>query len=105
MKPKYCMVLTTVNSDVVKKAVIEAILKKRLAACIQCLNIQSSYVWDGKIREDNEQLLIMKTTKAGYAELEKTICQHHDYDVPQVIQVPITDGFDPYLSWIDNSTR
>lgn len=104
MAAEYCVVLTTVNSDSVKKAVIEAVLEKNLAACIQCLPIESSYVWEGEICQDKEMLLIMKTTKANYPQLEQTICQQHNYEVPQVVQVPITDGFDPYLSWVGAST-
>ncbi|WP_338405556.1 divalent-cation tolerance protein CutA [Vibrio hannami] len=99
------MVLTTVNSDSIKKTIIESVLEQKLAACIQSIPIHSHYIWDGSVQEDHEQILILKTQKALYSKIESLICDLHNYDVPQIVQVPFTDGFNPYLSWIEQSTQ
>ncbi|WP_375749856.1 divalent-cation tolerance protein CutA [Vibrio sp. HN007] len=105
MTDPFCMVLTTVNCDSTKNTIIESLLKNKLAACIQVLPIHSHYIWDGKVQEDNEQLLIIKTQKGLFNELESVIQSLHDYDVPQIVQVPITNGLNPYLCWIEESTK
>lgn len=104
MQQQFCMVLTTVNSESVKKTIIEQVLAQGLAACIQTFPIQSCYIWEGKVCEDEEQLLVIKTTTDCYPRLEETIVNHHNYEVPQVVQVPFSNGFQPYLNWIKEST-
>jgi len=105
MSGQFCITLTTTNNAANTKQIIDAVLNKGLAACIQTMPIQSHYVWKGEVCCDDEILLIMKTKKACYAELEQVIVEHHDYETPQVVQVPFTEGFNPYLSWIEENTR
>ncbi len=100
---QYCMVLTTVNSESIKKDLLAAILERKLAACIQTIPIHSHYMWEGKVCEDSEQLLILKTEIRLYSEIEKCITDLHNYDVPQIVQVPFINGFDPYLTWISKN--
>ncbi|MEF1289601.1 divalent-cation tolerance protein CutA [Vibrio sp. M260118] len=105
MSGQYCIVLTTVNNDENCKRIIQAVLEKGLAACIQTMPIQSHYVWQNQLCADKETLMIMKTKKACYAELEQIIAAEHDYEVPQIVQVPFVEGFNPYLAWIEENTR
>ena len=101
----FCMVLTTTNRLENAQLMIQALLSKYLAACIQTLPIQSHYRWNGGICCDDEILLIIKTREACYAELEQEIVRLHPYQVPQIVQIPITEGFDPYLFWISLHTQ
>ncbi len=105
MTEKYCVVLTTCSDPTIKQNLIDQLLKQELAACIQVMPIESHYVWEEKVCQDNEWLLVIKTMAKLYPVVEKTIVEHHDYDVPQVIQLPITDGFNPYLAWISATTQ
>tara|TARA_Y100001960_G_C14666223_1_gene823464 strand:+ start:999 stop:1319 length:321 start_codon:yes stop_codon:yes gene_type:complete len=105
MSGQFCITLTTTNTDKNKSELIEAILSKGLAACIQTMPIQSHYVWKGEVCSDDEILLIIKTKKACYAELEQVVVEAHEYEVPQVVQVPFVEGFNPYLTWIEENTR
>lgn len=104
-KNNYCMVLTTVNNQQVKQDIIQRLLEKRLAACIQVMPIESHYLWQEKICQDSEELLIIKTESCRYPEIESAISQLHDYDVPQIVKLPFSDGFNPYLSWISASVK
>ena len=104
MEHEFCVVLTTTNSKMVKQRLIDIILLNKLAACIQTVPIESYYVWEGEVCNDNEILLSIKTQTKHYKKLVDLIEKHHDYDVPQIIQIPIVEGFDPYLSWIKSNT-
>lgn len=94
------MVLTTVANTEQADKLINAVLENRLAACVQTQTIGSHYVWDGKVCNDQEVLLIIKSTNEAYARLERTIVAYHDYEVPQIVAVPIEAGYRPYLNWL-----
>ncbi len=103
MGNEFCIVLTTTNNEAVKQHLVDIILSNKLAACIQTMPIESHYVWEGTVCDDKEILLSIKTQTKHYKKLVDLIEEHHDYDVPQIIQVPIVKGFEPYLSWIKNT--
>lgn len=96
----YCVVMTTFADDENGKRIIETLISKRLAACVQVVPIQSYYHWDGKVNCDAEKLVLIKTRESLYAQVEETIVSMHAYDTPQVTQIPIKNGFPPYLDWI-----
>lgn len=62
------------------------------------------YRWEGAIRTDQEWRVLYKTTAERYPELEAHIKAHHDYDTPEIIATPVTDGSGAYLSWIGAET-
>lgn len=101
----HCMVLTTTNSQESANRLIDALFDAGLAACIQTMEISSHYLWEGKRRQDKEVLLIIKTLSRHYTEVETVITASHPYEIPQIVQVPFSAGFNPYLSWIEESVR
>ncbi|ROV57703.1 divalent-cation tolerance protein CutA [Vibrio ponticus] len=105
MENEFCIVLTTTNSDDNKKLIIESLLGRQIAACVQTMPIESHYIWEGKVCSDNEFLLIIKSTQSCYQQVEKCIVELHNYEVPQVVKLPFVDGFNPYLSWLKENTR
>ncbi len=104
MSNQFCIVLTTTNDEQIKQQLINSLLSNHLAACVQTMPINSHYVWCGEVCHDEEALLIIKTQVSLYAEVSETIVNYHNYDVPQIVQVPIVDGFNPYLAWIEANT-
>ena len=73
----------------------------RQAACVQVLGpVQSTYRWEGQVEQAQEWLLLAKTTVAGYAALEQAIRQSHPYQVPEILAVPVTAGYQAYLEWV-----
>ena len=75
-----------------------------LAACVQILpEMESVYRWEGKIERASEVLLLVKTTRAKFAELEKEVRALHSYDTPEIIAVPVITGSAPYLEWLKRS--
>ena len=103
---KYLLVMTTVPDIEVGQIIAEKIIEERLAACVTLQATgQSLYWWQGKITQDQELTLFIKTKKESYPVLEEKIRQIHPYDTPEVIALPVFAGSKDYLRWIDNETR
>lgn len=99
---EYIQVLTTVETYEDAEKIAQALLNKRLAACIQIIGpITSLYWWEEKIEKATEYLLLIKTKKDLYKKLERTIIEVHPYKVPEIMASPVTDGNPEYLKWID----
>ena len=72
-----------------------------LAACVQILpEIESVYRWQGKIERQPEVLLIVKTTRAKFADIEREVRALHSYETPEIVAIPIVTGSAPYLEWL-----
>jgi len=82
----------------------EMLVGAHLAACVQILpEIESVYRWQGKIERSSEVLLIVKTTREKFDELEREVRALHSYDTPEIVAVPIVTGSAPYLEWLVKS--
>ena len=102
------IVLISVPSEETASHIARILVEQKLAACVNIVpGLKSVYRWEGEITEDNELLLIVKTSFARYAELEKRVVELHPYDTPEVVCVNITAGFEKYLSWVacETSTK
>jgi periplasmic divalent cation tolerance protein len=101
----YAVVLTTCSNEEDAKKIINALLEKKLAACIQLFPINSYYSWKGEVCNDNEVALLVKCNRNHYAEIEETILANHTYELPEIILLPINGGLDKYLGWIDEVSK
>ena len=82
-----------------------ALVEQKLAACVNILGAcQSLYRWEGKIETAREVPLIIKTTRARYAEVETFIRSSHVYAVPEIIVLPVEQGLPAYLDWVRAET-
>ena len=102
---KFSIIMTTCRDAVSARPIIDALLGEGLAACIQVLPIQSHYVWDGEVQHEGEALLLIKGRADCYGEIEAAILRLHDYELPEIIQVPIEGGLGGYLSWLADPSR
>jgi len=105
MMNSYCVILTTAGRRDEADRLAELLVSRRLAACVQVTSIASTYMWKGKLNKDSEYLLLVKTTADRYHEVEAAIVENHSYEIPEIIQIPVTQGLDRYLGWIDENTR
>lgn len=95
------VVLMTASNAEEAERIAEALLNSRLAACVQILpKIQSIYRWKGEVARDTEVLLLAKTTRAKFDELEKAVRAIHSYETPEIIALPVTAASEPYLKWL-----
>ena len=97
-------VLTYTTCSDVRKAekLATHLLQNRIAACINVLpGVKSFYRWQGKVATDAEVLLMIKTSRDLITEVRRVIEKLHDYDLPELIVVPIVDGSPDYLAWLE----
>ena len=101
---KYVGVLMTAPDLKTARKLAKAALKARRAACVNLIpNIESHYWWQGGLETGKEVLLIMKTTRARLAALEKLILANHPYDTPEFVVLPMSGGSRRYLAWLAGS--
>ena len=105
MEFKYCVVLIT--TPVGKgEEIANLIVEEKLGACVNRVeNISSVYWWQGKVEKDKEELLIVKTTFGKFKELTERVREVHPYSVPEIIALPIAEGNEDYLNWIEESLK
>ena len=79
------------------------LVERKLAACVQILPpITSIYVWKGEVQRENEIMLVAKSTRAKFDEVEKAVRALHSYETPEIIALPIVAGSQSYLSWLSS---
>ena len=108
MKPagKYAVVLVTAPDVKAARKLARTALAARLVACANLIpKIESHYRWRGKIERGAEVLLVLKTTIARLAALEKLIVARHPYDTPEFVVLPINRGNKRYLDWVGQSVE
>ncbi len=96
--------LTTAGSAGEARKLAQALVEKRLAACVNIVpQVESVYRWQGKVETATEWLLIVKTTAGAFAAVRDTIQTLHSYDVPECVMLEVSDGEEKYLEWIEAS--
>ncbi len=99
------LVLTNCPDEEVANAIALAVVEARLAACVNILpRAQSVYRWQGKVESATEIPVFIKSTATSYPALEKLIRQHHPYEVPEIIALPVAHGLPAYLNWVAAET-
>ncbi|XP_043859391.1 protein CutA-like, partial [Dromiciops gliroides] len=99
------VVFVTCPNDKIAKTIARSMVEKRLAACVNLVpQITSVYEWKGKIEEDNEVMMMIKTQTALAPSLTEFIRSVHPYEVVEVIALPVQQGNLPYLNWVKDST-
>lgn len=96
--------ITTPNEDEAAN-IAKTLVEERLAGCVNILKgVRSIYRWQGKIEDDSEALMIIKTQRMLFDSLQKRVKEIHSYTVPEIIAMPIVDGSSDYLSWLKEVT-
>ncbi len=100
------LVMTTITDIDTGKLLARQIVELQLAACCNIVpGITSVYRWKDELCEDQECLLVMKTTESRYKALEQFIQQQHPYELPELIALPVTASTQEYLSWVTQQTN
>jgi periplasmic divalent cation tolerance protein len=99
---EFAVVLCTTAPGESEK-IARVLVMEKLAACVNVSQVRSYFVWEGKLSEDNEELMIIKTEKRRVDPLFKRIKELHSYEVPEIIVLPIVKGDEDYLRWITKS--
>ena len=100
----YVTVLTTTATEDEAEAIAEAMLADGLAACVQITAVRSRYIWQGQVRREPEQLLLIKTRAELFEIVRGKIRAIHSYDTPEIVALPISAGDADYLSWLGGAS-
>ena len=102
----YAFILTTVSTEEEGHMIANELVKNKLAACVNIVpKVHSVYEWENAIQNETEVLLMIKTTKAREKDIYQIVQSLHSYDTPELITLPIDNGSDTYLHWLENSVR
>ncbi|MCL4126747.1 UNVERIFIED_CONTAM: hypothetical protein GTU68_038354 [Idotea baltica] len=97
--------MTTITDIDKGKLLARQIVEQQLVACCNIVpGVTSIYRWKGELCEDQECLLVMKTTETRYIQLSKFILNQHPYETPELIALPVTQSTQEYLSWVIKET-
>ena len=98
------IVFVTCQSKEQAETIAQTVVTEKLAACVNVLpGIRSCYIWERQLTWSDEVLLLIKTTRGRFDQLQDRIKALHSYLVPEIVAVPIEDAFDKYIAWIDTS--
>ncbi|MBI3714640.1 MAG: divalent-cation tolerance protein CutA [Betaproteobacteria bacterium] len=99
------LVITTVPDPGLAVKIAESLVHSRLAACVHALPAGlSTYRWQDKVETGAEITLLIKTTAEKYPELEAALRGLHPYQTPEILALPVSAGWPPYLAWIHDAT-
>ena len=97
------VVLMTAPSAEKAAEIARTLVEERLIACANIVpGVRSIYAWEGKLCDEAEVLVVMKSTGAVFERLERRIRALHPYEVPEVLQLEVTAGSKPYRDWVTN---
>jgi periplasmic divalent cation tolerance protein len=101
----YIVIFVTAGSDKEGEKIAQALLKEKLAACVNIVpGLKSVFRWKGKISTQEEVLLMIKTKDVLFEKLKKKIIELHSYQVPEIIALGILAGYEKYLDWLKKET-
>jgi periplasmic divalent cation tolerance protein len=99
------IILTTVGNAEQGRRIARELVEARLAACVSCLpNMISYYRWSGRVEEDTETLLLIKSTGERVDDLKGYLLRVHPYEVPEFLVLPVREGGEQYLRWLGECT-
>lgn len=97
----YNIVLMTASTKEEAVRIVHTLLEERLIACANIMDPVSSFFWwQGKIEEEKEVLVIMKSHETLFKKLSKRVMELHSYDTPEILALPIVNGSQSYLDWM-----
>jgi len=100
------LIYMTAGSKDEARMIGKALISAGLAACVNIIeNMYSMCMWDGKLQDDTETILIAKTTKERLSDLIEKVKSLHSYECPCIVSLPVSDGNPAFLNWIANEVK
>jgi periplasmic divalent cation tolerance protein len=101
MTKQVFVAFSTCPDEGVARRIAEALVTEKLATCVNRIaNVRSSYIWDGRLQDDGEILLIIKSTAERLPAMRERLIDLHPYDLPELVVTNVISGNEPYLDWI-----
>ncbi|MFB3764077.1 MAG: divalent-cation tolerance protein CutA [Methanotrichaceae archaeon] len=83
--------------------IARALIEEKLAACVNVTQVRSYFVWNGRLSDEREELMIIKTEQRMSDKIKARIKELHTYELPEIIAIPIVGGDERYFEWIGRS--
>lgn len=100
------LVLSTVADEKEGVTIAHALVQREEAACVNMVPmVRSIYRWKGKVCNETEHMLLIKTTRATLADVSRTIKELHSYELPEILALPLTEGDESAIRWICDSVK
>ncbi len=99
------VVLVTAKDKAEARRIAKRLFQKKLIACVSFIPIESMFVWEGELQEEEEVLLIIKTRTDAFDEVATNVKIAHSYDTPEIIALPVQFGSREYLKWIEHVVK
>lgn len=101
MSSEHCLVFSTCPDTDVAARLARLLVERQLAACVNILpKLTSIYLWRGAVESTDECLLLIKTIRVVYPQLQAALLEHHPYELPEIVMVQMDQGLPAYLQWI-----
>jgi periplasmic divalent cation tolerance protein len=105
MTTEFIIVFITAPNEEEAVKISHALVGERLAACVNIVrSVRSIYRWQGRVEDEQEVLIIVKTRKSLFERLRECVKNLHSYSVPEIIGLPLTEGSKEYLDWLGQET-
>lgn len=102
---EFVVALTTLGNPAQARQLVRKLVDERLVACGTVLpRATSVYRWQGKVTEEGEVVVLLKTAKARWDALKAAVEAHHPYEVPELLALPVVAGLERYLDWVASET-
>jgi periplasmic divalent cation tolerance protein len=103
MGEKAVLIMVTLGARDDAERLGEALVTQHLAACCSVIPmVHSIYIWEGKLKREHEALLLVRTLEARAPAAEEYVRTHHEYQLPEIIRLPIEGGSAAYLDWVES---
>lgn len=102
MGEKAVLIMVTIGGRDDAERLGEALVVEHLAACCSIVPmVHSIYYWEDQLKREHEALLLIKTVESQAAAVQEFVRTHHDYEVPEILQIAIEGGSSAYLNWLE----
>jgi len=106
MEKTHIIVLVTALNKEEAEKIAHSLLNERLIACANIIGpVHSLFWWQDKIDKAQEHIILMKTRKDLFSKLSEKVKSLHSYQIPEIIAIPIVEGFKPYMEWLESSLK
>lgn len=101
----FCLVYITCGSKEEAERIANALVKEKLAACVNFFPINSVFEWEGEIKQEKEFALLCKTMDGKIPQLKKKVKEIHSYEIPAILVIEIKEGNEEFLDWVEKSLK
>ena len=101
---QYCLIYITTGDEAEARKIGRTLMEEKLVACVNFRPIKSIFWWEGKIEEDEEVAILVKTRAELADRVIERVKELHSYEVPCIVSLPIEKGSPDFLQWIEEST-